>query len=44
MDDIFRHFGDIFGGGGFDDSFGSMFGGGGGRGRKSREPMDQTSG
>ena len=34
MDEIFRHFGDIFGGGGFDDSFGSMFGGGG-RGRKS---------
>ncbi len=34
MDDIFRHFGDIFGGG-FDDPFSSMFGGGGGRGRKA---------
>jgi len=34
MDEIFRHFGDIFGGGGFDDPFGSVFGGGG-RGRKS---------
>jgi len=35
MDDIFRHFGDIFGGG-FDDSFGSMFGGGGSsRGRRA---------
>lgn len=30
MDEIFRHFGDIFGGGGgFEDSFGSFFGGGG---------------
>jgi len=28
IDEIFRHFGDIFGGGGFDDSFASMFGGG----------------
>ena len=35
MDEIFRHFGDIFGGGGFDDPFGSMFGGAGGRGRKA---------
>ncbi len=36
MDEIFRHFGDIFGGGGggFEDPFGSMFGGGGRRGRK----------
>lgn len=31
MDEIFRHFGDIFGGGDFGDSFGSFFGGGGGR-------------
>ena len=30
MEDIFRHFGDIFGGGG-DDPFSSIFGGGGGR-------------
>jgi molecular chaperone DnaJ len=37
IDEIFRHFGDIFGGGGggFEDPFSSMFGGGGGRrGRK----------
>jgi molecular chaperone DnaJ len=34
MDDIFRHFGDIFGGGGFDDPFGGIFGGGS-RGRKA---------
>ena len=35
MDEIFRHFGDIFGGG-FEDTFGSFFGGGGGgRGRKT---------
>ena len=30
IDEIFRHFGDIFGGN-FEDSFGSMFGGGGSR-------------
>ena len=35
MDDIFSHFGDIFGGGGFGDSFSSVFGGGGGRGRRT---------
>jgi molecular chaperone DnaJ len=37
MEDIFRHFGDIFGGGGggFEDPFSSIFGGGGGRGRKT---------
>ena len=34
MDDIFSHFGDIFGGGGFGDSFSSVFGGGG-RGRRT---------
>ena len=34
MDDIFRHFGDIFGGG-FEDSFGSMFGGGSSRGGRT---------
>ena len=28
IDEIFRHFGDIFGGGGFDDPFSSFFGGG----------------
>ena len=28
MDEIFRHFGDIFGGGGFDDPFSAIFGGG----------------
>jgi molecular chaperone DnaJ len=28
MDEIFRHFGDIFGGGGFEDPFSSIFGGG----------------
>ncbi len=33
IDEIFRHFGDIFGGGDFGDSFGSFFGGGGRRGR-----------
>ncbi|MCX6243753.1 MAG: molecular chaperone DnaJ [Bacteroidetes bacterium] len=35
MEDIFSHFGDIFGGGGggFEDPFGSMFGGGGRRGK-----------
>lgn len=31
IDEIFRHFGDIFGGGGFDDTFSSFFGGGGRR-------------
>ena len=31
MEDIFQHFGDIFGGGGFNDQFSSFFGGGGGR-------------
>lgn len=34
MEDIFRHFGDIFGGG-FDDSFSSFFGGGGRRGGRT---------
>jgi molecular chaperone DnaJ len=33
MEDIFRHFGDIFNGGGMEDPFGSFFGGGGRRGR-----------
>ncbi|MDP4281638.1 MAG: molecular chaperone DnaJ [Bacteroidota bacterium] len=33
IDEIFRHFGDIFGGGGFEDPFSSFFGGGGGRSR-----------
>jgi len=33
MDDIFSHFGDIFGGGGGNDPFGSFFGGGGRRGK-----------
>jgi molecular chaperone DnaJ len=28
MDEIFRHFGDIFGGGGFEDPFSTIFGGG----------------
>lgn len=28
IDEIFRHFGDIFGGGGFDDPFSAIFGGG----------------
>jgi molecular chaperone DnaJ len=28
IDEIFRHFGDIFGGGGFEDPFSSIFGGG----------------
>lgn len=37
MEDIFRHFGDIFGGGGFDDPFSSIFGGGGQRGRQVRK-------
>lgn len=32
MNDIFSHFGDIFGGGGGDDMFSSFFGGGGGQG------------
>jgi len=31
MEDIFQHFGDIFGGGGMNDQFSSFFGGGGGR-------------
>jgi molecular chaperone DnaJ len=31
MEDIFSHFGDIFGGGGGNDPFSSFFGGGGGR-------------
>jgi molecular chaperone DnaJ len=35
MEDIFSHFGDIFGGGGFGDAFSSVFGGGGGRGRRT---------
>ncbi|WP_129021636.1 molecular chaperone DnaJ [Edaphocola flava] len=34
MDDIFSHFGDIFGGGG--GGFGDMFGGGGGRAQSNR--------
>ncbi len=34
MEDIFRHFGDIFGGG-FDDGFSSFFGGGGRRGGRT---------
>lgn len=34
MEDIFRHFGDIFGGG-FDDPFSAFFGGGGRRGGKT---------
>jgi molecular chaperone DnaJ len=34
MEDIFSHFGDIFGGGGFGDAFSSVFGGGG-RGRRT---------
>ena len=34
MEDIFSHFGDIFGGG-FDDSFSSFFGGGGRRGGRT---------
>ena len=33
MDDIFSHFGDIFGGGGGNDPFSSFFGGGGRRGK-----------
>ncbi|MEI6173201.1 MAG: molecular chaperone DnaJ [Bacteroidota bacterium] len=33
MDDIFSHFGDIFGGGGGGDPFSSFFGGGGRRGK-----------
>ncbi len=39
MDDIFQHFGDIFGGGGFGDSFSSVFGGGG----RSRRTVNQGS-
>lgn len=35
MEDIFSHFGDIFGGGGGNDPFSSFFGGGGGRRGKS---------
>ncbi|HTX89394.1 MAG TPA: molecular chaperone DnaJ [Bacteroidales bacterium] len=34
MDEIFRHFGDIFGGGDFGDPFSSFFGGGGRRARQ----------
>ena len=41
MEDIFRHFGDIFGGHG-DDPFGSFFGGGGG-GRTSRRSVNRGS-
>lgn len=36
MDDIFSHFGDIFGGGGF-GGFSSFFGGGGGGGQRRRQ-------
>jgi molecular chaperone DnaJ len=41
MEDIFRHFGDIFGGHA-DDPFGSFFGGGGG-GRSSRRSVNRGS-
>jgi molecular chaperone DnaJ len=41
MDDIFRHFGDIFGGG-FEDPFGSIFGGGG-KGRGGRRTVNRGS-
>ncbi len=43
MEDIFRHFGDIFGGG-FDDGFSSFFGGGGRRGRRGRSCLFSTPG
>ncbi len=36
MEDIFSHFGDIFGGGGGNDPFSSFFGGGGGGGRRGK--------
>lgn len=39
MDDIFKNFGDIFGGGGFD--FGDIFGGGGGQRKKKSGPTPQ---
>lgn len=42
MEDIFSHFGDIFGGH-FNDSFSSFFGGGGGGGRSSRRTVNRGS-
>jgi len=42
VEDIFRHFGDIFGGGGFDDPFSAFFGGGGG-GRRGGRTVNRGS-
>lgn len=42
MEDIFSHFGDIFGGH-FGDSFGSFFSGGGGGGRSPRKSVNRGS-